>query len=132
MNTDIRLIPGADGIFITLAVFAICVVCTFGGLAWQPYPGTYIPGTYAEAAPAKKFQDRAPTAPLVPTPVTVEKITRASIIPTHEKSSLPWSCETIRRATEKLKPDQIARLARVYRLTEQQMAAARRCLKDKT
>lgn len=86
----------------------------------------------AELTP--KFQDRVPSAPIVPRPVTVERIEKqvASVNIVHERTSLPWSCDAIRAATANLTNEQIERLGRTYRLTDRQKAEARACLRKRT
>ena len=112
-------------------IFVLSAMALASPVYLMPYTGKGPPGTYAKA-------DRIPPAPPIAEIgpkiesrlVKVERIQRAAITPVHEKSTLPWSCETIRAAVEKLTPQQMAVLARVYRLTDQQKAAAARCLKE--
>lgn len=116
---------------------------TVGPWLISPYPGKYIPGTYVEAAqvdPSLDFpiKDQSRVDPLPVRRVTPElyarldpPIRQTSVSHVHAESSLPWSCETIRAATEKLSKQQIARLARLYRLNDKQLSEARRCLHEK-
>jgi hypothetical protein len=84
-----------------------------GGMSGPP--GTYIPVV-------AKIQDR-----IEPKPVTVEKIIKPIV---HEKTMLPWSCDTIRNATAGLTQAQLERLARVYKLTPTQRADAKKCISE--
>ena len=113
------------------AAFGYMVPVALGWPSKGP-PGTYVePPPIAEVLPPK-FQDRVPTAPIIPKPVPVETIRKAAVHEAAERTSLPWSCDTIRAAVSKLTKEQRERLGRIYRLSKQQMAEARRCLEKQT
>jgi hypothetical protein len=113
-----QFLPFISAVFISLAVAWPCFAFTTIAVPVKARPVKTASWIKTDKAP-----DRVPQRP-----VTIEIIT-ASTVAMHERATLPWSCETIRQATAKLTPEQIARLARIYRLTDQQKAEARNCLK---
>jgi hypothetical protein len=96
-----------------------------------PYTGHGPRGTYVEpvAEKSEKLLDRLPVHAVSTIAYRldppIQKIALTS------EAGLPWPCETIRNAVASLTPQQIERLARIYRLTDLQRADARKCLAAK-
>lgn len=111
------------------AVFAFAAV--INGLMWYRLaPVMAAPVADASWLDKRKVQDKLPVK-VVPTVAYRLDPPVASLTAPPERTSLPWSCETIRNAVANLTKEQIERMARIYRLSEQQKADARRCLKEK-
>lgn len=115
------------------------MACTVGPWMLAPYTGKGPPGTYVAAVPVDpsldlpKDESRLPVQRVATVSYRLDPpVQKASTHHAHERVTLPWSCETIRQATARLTREQIVRLAGVYRLTDQQKAEARRCLKERT
>lgn len=107
----------------------------FGSLWIGPYTGKGPPGTFVEPLQAAEKTDKAQDRVIEPVRVPIVYYREAPVQKaalSDGRTSLPWSCETIRKATAKLNTEQRERMARMYRLTEQQKAEARRCLKERT
>lgn len=111
---------------------------TIGPLMIAPYTGKGPHGTYREPVQAAEKTDKAQDRVIEPIRVATvayrldPPVQKAAVSETQERTTLPWSCETIRGAVKNLTAEQVERLARIYRLTPQQRAEARRCLKERT
>lgn len=127
MRSDGHFIPFISAVFLSL------------GVAWAALLVAPLPKA-VKAQPVKtaswikedKAPDRLPQISVTTIPYRLDPPVQKAAVNTRPEASLPWSCEAIRQATAKLTSEQIARLARVYRLTDQQKAEARRCLKERT
>lgn len=116
------MIPFYGAIFLSLSV-------AWASLVIAPYRPMAQPVKTASWLKTDKAPDRVPQRPVA----TVSyRLDPHAAVDTKPEGSLPWSCATIRNATAKLTGEQIARLARIYRLNDQQKAEARRCLKERT
>ena len=128
----IRQIPGGEGFCIAFIIAVSSMVCMVGASAWQKrHP---LPMSYPRVVSSKpnKFQDQLPVW-IVPTVKyrLDPPVQKAAINSTPDRVSLPWSCATIRHAVATLTERQIEQLARMYRLSKEQRASARRCLTEK-
>jgi hypothetical protein len=118
---------------------------TFGLFFAVPFTSKGPPGTYVEPVqvdPSLDFpikdQSRVPSAPIQPVRVATVSyrydppVQKAALNATHERATLPWSCDMIRQAASSLTRKQQERLARVARLSDEQKAEAMRCLRKRT
>jgi hypothetical protein len=118
---------------------------TFGLFFSVPFTSKGPPGTYVEPVqvdPSLDFpikdQSRVPSAPIQPVRVATVSyrydppVQKAALNATHERATLPWSCDMIRQAASSLTRKQQERLARVARLSDEQKAEAMRCLRKRT
>jgi len=97
------------------------------------WPSKGPPGTYDEPAPSK-FQDRVPTAPIIPRPVKVEPIQPP---PKQKQATLselvhaPWPCEQIRKAVDQFGREAVRAYARRQGYTKKQIDEAMQCAPEK-
>jgi hypothetical protein len=110
---------------------------TFGLFFSVPFTSKGPPGTYVEPLPPKD-QSRAPSAPIQPVRVATisyrydPPVQKAALNATHERATLPWSCDMIRHYASHLSKAKQQRLAQLLRLSDEQKAEAIRCLRKRT
>jgi hypothetical protein len=115
---------------------------TFGLFFSVPFTSKGPPGTYVEPVqvdPSLDFpikdQSRVPIQPVRVATISYRydpPVQKAALNATHERATLPWSCDMIRQAASSLTRKQQERLARVARLSDEQKAEAMRCLRKRT
>ena len=109
----IERIPGAEEFAIAFMVLPICIAGV--GIANVVGPPPYMKPSQAIQAPAK---------------TELSKLTPISTNHVPEKTTLPWSCATLRSYANALSRSELERLAASMRMTKEQVAYAKRCLKD--
>lgn len=105
-----------------------------GAMWYRPAPVVAAPVKVASWLKADKLPGRVVNPPWPERIIQTESYRLdphvAAVTATPERG-LPWSCEAIRNAVANLTTQQIERLARIYRLSAEQRAEARRCLKGR-